>query len=250
MARAKLNQIIAIEKGHKGNAHSVMSDLYKLVQKAEPFLGLSRTYSPIDDGSAETYPPENKKVTYTWTDVVGSTKVALSQLMSVTARKDWTNTAARADIIIDGQAVLKDVPVPYLLFLEKTVTDIATLVKAFPVLDEAETWTYDAAAGLSRSEVVRTHKTKKVAKPIVLYPATTEHPAQTQLLQEDITVGHWSQQKISGAISKTEKAKLLGRITALQNAVKEARETANMQEEVETPDTAAAVLGYIFDGGR
>jgi len=38
------------------------------------------------------------------------------------------------------------VPATYLLFLEKQLTDLHTLVSKLPVLDASETWVFDQAA--------------------------------------------------------------------------------------------------------
>lgn len=60
-----------------------------------------------------------------------------------------------------------------------------------------------------------------------MYQATDKHPAQTQLVQEDVIVGSWNQTKMSGAIQPQQKDMLLQRIEKLQKAVKFAREEAN-----------------------
>jgi hypothetical protein len=136
--------------------------------------------------------------------------------------------------------------VSFLLFLEKQLTDIRTFVGNLPVLDPAESWSEDKNSGLYRTEPTSTHRTKKVQKPIVLYPATPEHPAQTQIITEDVIVGFWSQVKQSGAIPRPQKLIILDRVERLLKAVKEAREAANIQEEVKTPDIGAAIFGYLL----
>ena len=97
-------------------------------------------------------------------------------------------------------------------------------------LDPAEEWTWDAAATLWKTSPQETIKTKKVKKAIVLYPATPEHPAQTQLIDEDVVVGTWMQVKQSGAIKDDVRRALVRRCEVLQRAVKQARERANMAE--------------------
>ena len=41
---AKLNQIIAIEKGVKTRSHTSLTELYRIVQKGELFNGFTKTY--------------------------------------------------------------------------------------------------------------------------------------------------------------------------------------------------------------
>ena len=78
-----------------------------------------------------------------------------------------------------------------------------------------------------KTQATLTSKTKKVQKPIVLYDATKEHPAQTQLITEDVVIGHWSTVKHSGALPMPKKKKILENIEKLNKAVKFAREEAN-----------------------
>jgi hypothetical protein len=242
----KLNQIIAVEKGIKARAFSELSELNKIIQKSALFNGFAKTYQP-KDAEGETLPPENLRVQYVATEVLRDVERGLSELFTVTARKDWTNCVATADVLIDGNIIIARAPVSFLLFLEKQLTDIRTFVSNLPVLDPAESWTEDKNSGLYRTEPTSTHRTKKVQKPIVLYPATPEHPAQTQIITEDVIVGFWSQVKQSGAIPRPQKLAILERVERLHKAVKEAREAANAQEESKTPDVGAAVFGYLLN---
>jgi len=84
---------------------------------------------------------------------------------------------ARADVVIDGQTIATDVPVTYLLFLEKQLVDLHTFVKKLPVLDAAESWVRDDSTDSWRTEAVRTIRTKKVPRNHVKAEATDKHPA-------------------------------------------------------------------------
>lgn len=243
---AKLNQIIAIEKGIKSLAHSSMSELYKAVQKPELFNGFSKDYQAKDE-DGEKLPSERKRVQFTVPDVLRAAERALTDLMSVTARKDWSNCTARGTITVDkGTVLLADVPVSYLLFLEKQLTDLHTFVKSLPVLDVVDDWSHDDSSGLYKTAPVQTHRTKKEQRALVLYPATTEHPAQTQMVTEDVIAGYWSLVKQSGALQKPERDSLLLRIEELQRATKQAREAANMIDEVAVPEVGDVIFEYLL----
>lgn len=244
---AKLNQIIAIEKGIKSRVYGELTDLNKAVQKPELFNGFSKTYQAKDEAD-EKLPAESKRVQYAVSDVLRTVERLSSELFDVTARKDWTNRTAIADVKIDGQTILPGVPVSYLLFLEKQLNDIHTFVGNLPVLDNSDDWTKDPSSGLFKAEPTQTHRTKKTARAIVLYPATPEHPAQTQMVAEDIIAGFWTQVKQSGAMPKPEKMGMLERIEKLARAVKEAREEANGVTEVKPPEVGQAVFTYILGG--
>ena len=245
---AKLNQIIAIEKGIKARAYSEISELHKAIQKPELFNGFSKTYQKKDE-DGEDLPPEKKRVQFVATEVLRSVERSSTELMDVTARKDWTNCVAVADVVIDGKTLIHGAPVSYLLFLEKQLTDLRTFAANLPILDESDNWTKDVNSGLYKADETKTHRTKKVQKPIVLYNATPEHPAQTQMITEDVIAGFWTQVKQSGAMPKPERQALGERIEKLLRAVKEARETANIHDESETPNVGAAIFGYLLEQG-
>lgn len=243
---AKLNQIIAIEKGIKSRTYSEFGELHKAAQKQELFNGFSKTYQKKNEES-EDLPAENKRVQYTVNDVLRNGARILTELFDVTARKDYTNCAAKADVKVDEVVIIKAAPVSYLLFLEKQLTDLRTFAGALPVLDNAENWDLDPNSGLFKTDPIQTHRTKKIVRPIVLYNATPEHPAQTQLVTEDILAGYWNQVKQSGAMPAPDKAALLNRIEILLQAVKQAREEANGLDEVATPEVGEAVFNFLLE---
>lgn len=243
---AYLNQVIAIEKGVKSQVYSDMTNLNKMVQKPDLFNGFTRTYQAKED-AGEQLPSENKKVQLDSFDVLRNVQRVMSELMSVTARKDWTNCEAKGSVVIDGLTILIDVPITYLLFLEKQLNDIKTLITNIPVLDVAEVWQKIEGSSLYRTDPIETFRTKKVQKAIVLYDATDHHPAQTQLITEDVIVGYWKQTKQSGALTEEEKFGILERVNKLQQAVKEAREKANMQAETAVPNVGESVFSYLFE---
>lgn len=242
---AKLNQIIAIEKGIKSRTQSDITQIYHNIQRHDLFVGFAKSYTPKDD-EGEKLPPENKRVQITYRDALNVLALAASELFDVTARKDYTNQVAKADVVIDGKTIIKDAPVSFLLFLEKQLTDHRTTIAALPVLDAADEWTWDAQALLYKTAPVQTMRTKKIVKPIVMFPATPEHPAQTQLINEDVQAGIWNNVKHSGAIPRKEKEVLLDKLEDLLKAIKEAREEANGQAEVPTPKIGEAIFGYLL----
>jgi len=240
----KLNQVLAIEKGVKSRAQGTITSLYHKVQKNVLVNGLMKTYSSLDEDGM-VYPPERQRVQVRADDVLKDTQRALTELFNVTAQKDWANCAAKADVVVDNNVLVEGAPVTYLLFLEKQLTDLRTLVSKIPVLDASEDWTYDNAKGVFKSEATKTTRTQKVQKPIVLYPATEEHPAQTQLVSEDVIVGHWTTVKQSGALPADKKVNIVDRLGKVLEAVKFARETANSAEAAKQ-EVGETVFSFIF----
>lgn len=241
---AKLNQIIAIEKGVKSSSFQELTEAHHLLQKPSLLSGISRTYQPKDE-EGEQFPPEFTRVQASAENVIKDTAKILTKLFDVTAAKDWANCQARADVVVDGRTLAADVPATYLLFLEKQLVDMHTFIKKLPTLDPSETWNYDPSADCYVTEAVQTAKTKKVPRNHVKAEATDKHPAQVETYMEDVIVGYWKTVKFSGALPASRVKDLLDRVDKLQQAVKFAREEAN---SIEAPDrrVGEALFSYLF----
>ena len=241
---ARLNQIIAVEKGIKSRSFQELTEAHQALQKPALLAGIARTYRPKDE-EGETFPPESTRVQVKANDIIRQTTETLTKLFDATAAKDWTNCRAKANIVVDGQTLLEQVPATYLLFLEKQLVDLHTFVKKLPVLDASEAWTFDASADAFATEPVQTVKTKKVPRNHVKAEATEKHPAQVEVYYEDVTVGYWRTVKFSGALPAQRVNELLARVEKLQEAVKFAREEAN-SIEVEDQKVGGTVFDYLF----
>lgn len=240
----KLNQLLAIEKGVKNKVERVFTDAHHTITKPVLLQGLTRTYKP-KDAEGDIFPDERTNVQLTVDGTLETVSENLSRLFDVTATKEFANTEAKADVKVGNKIIVKDAPVPFLLFLEKQLVGIHTFVVKLPTLDPAEKWTYSPESGYFESEVAQTTKTKKVPKNHVKAEATDKHPAQVELFHEDVVVGYWSAKKFSGAIPADRKKLILKRIDELQEAVKFAREEAN-NHEVANVDAGAKVFDYLL----
>jgi hypothetical protein len=244
MIMPKLNQIIAIEKGVKTGAFGALTEAHQQLQKSALLAGISRTYRPRDE-EGEQLPPEATRVQLRAEDAIRTVSAALAELFDVTATKDWANTQAKADIVVDGRTLIGGVPATYLLFLEKQLVDLHTFIAKLPVLDPSEEWQYDASADTYATPPVQTVRTKKIPRNHVKAEATREHPAQVEVYYEDVAQGTWSTIKFSGALPAQRVNTLLARVEKLQQAVKFAREEANSME-VEQQKVGERLLAYLF----
>lgn len=243
----KLNQIVAVEQGVKSATHSEISRLLEDAQRTQkdgPLHGIARTYTPRDD-QGEQLPPESTRVQIKIDDLLDRAATVLTRLFDVTATKDWTNCDATADVTINGQVLLGDVPATYLLFLEKRLGELHDLVAKLPTLDPSETWSYSTEAGCWVTDPVMTTRTKKIPRNHVLAEATPHHPAQVQTYTEDVVVGTWRTVKFSGALPAERVREILRRITALQEGVVYARQAAN-NRDVTDQRVGKKVFDYLF----
>jgi hypothetical protein len=240
----KLNQVLAIEKGIKQRSYQNTTSLHQQSKKPSLFSGFSKVYEPVDE-EGQQFPPESQRVQATVPGTIKSVRRSLVELFDIVATKDAANQEAKADVVVDGETLAEGIPATTLLFLEKQLSDLSTFVRTLPVLDSQFEWHLDEAVNLHKTKAVKTHKTKKVQKPIVLFPATDKHPAQTQLITEDEIVGHWNTIKQSGAIPVRQRDEMLERILTLTKAVKYAREAANSQEAPKQK-LGESILDYVF----
>lgn len=162
------------------------------------------------------------------------------------ATQEYANTSAKANIIVAGETILEDVPISVLLFLEKQLVDLRTLATNLPTLPTDRVWMKDDPKNCYVTGSEQTVKTQKKVEVIVKYEATKEHPAQTELINVDKTVGHWTTIHLSGALPEKERDAIIERIEKLQDAVKVAREHANSVEVAEQSAFGKSVLSYIF----
>ncbi len=241
---AKLNQIIAIEKGIKSQSVQQVAETQRTLQKSSLFSGISRTYRPKDE-EGEQLPPESNKVQVTADEIIHETREFLTKLFDITATKDWTNCHARADVVVNGQTLLTQVPVSYLLFLEKQLSDLHAFIKKLPIIDASERWTFDPNSDCWATEPVQTLKTFKMPRNHVKAEATEHHPAQVEVYYEDVTIGYWRTVKFSGALPAQRIHELLNRLEKLQQAVKFAREEAN-NAEAEEQRVGDRIFNYLF----
>lgn len=243
----KLNQILAVEKDAKGQGQGALTKFYQRIQVGSLLSGVARKYEPKDE-EGDRLPPENQKVQMRVGDELKDLAQRLTRMYDVVATKEVGNMVAKADIALPGmdRPLIADVPIQTMIFLEKQLVDLITLIKKLPVLDPSETWHYDGTADTYASEPVQTTKTKKIPRNHVLSPATDKHPAQVQMYHEDVMVGTWTTTKYSGALPRAEVVAMLERAEALSAAVKQAREKANTLD-IEQIHIGKSVLGYLFD---
>lgn len=240
----KLCQVLAIDSGVRNKSKSELTALHRAAEKPELYAGLNRTYRPRDE-EGEKFPDERQHASLKSKEVLSKLQEIMAEAMDTELTKDVGNCSAKANIEVDGTVILKDVPVSYLLYLEKQLDDVFTFVNKMPTLDASEVWTFDPGQNLFRSEPTETTKTKKRMTPVVLYEATDKHPAQVREVTEDVVVGSWSATKFSGALTADRKELLVSRIQRLQKAVKFAREEANSLE-VEKKTASSALFDYLL----
>lgn len=240
----KLNQLIAVLNTVKANAGKAKADVSSLIQKSVLFQGQTRVFQPREEDGF-VYPAENQKLTLNAASLLEKFESAVSEYYDLVATQDWANTQAKANVVVDGVTIIADVPVPYLLFLEKQLQEVKAFIQSLPTLPIDKEWQYDPARGCYATPPRETVKTKKITDFVVAYEATPEHPAQIKEVSKDVVEGVWSLVEFSGALPSDRGSELLKRVEKLSSAVIQAREDANALV-VSQKSVASALFGYLF----
>lgn len=240
----KLNVIVALAKGVKSRVNGAVTALHRESQKVDLYAGLSRTYRS-KNAEGDQLPAESVLQRLSASDVLTELSRLLTEAWDVEATLARSNCDARASVVVGDETLTEELPTTFLIYLEKQLNDLYTFIAKLPTLDPTETWSWDDARGCYVTAPTETTRTKKIPKSTVLYEATKEHPAQVQVYNEDSVEGFWTLVKFSGALPVERKREVLLRVVALKDAVKTAREHANLQEVTDVRP-AASILAYVL----
>lgn len=239
-----LHELLAIDSNLKNQADKTRTELRKtFTDKHHLFTERRVVTIPLQEGQPATTEVQSDIQTNVTAELKWLSGV-LTKSLDVSYQIARSNMTAVADIVLDnGDILAKDVPATALLEMEKRVKEMMDLISAIPTLDPAKGFAPDADRGVGffKARDVKKVRTQKVQKPLVLYPATAEHPAQTQLVNVDEPVANIEEQEWSSRITVAAKADLYERAEAVLRAVKQARARAN-DIKVDTNAKIGAVL--------
>jgi len=240
----RLNQLLAIEKGVKQQTTKELTELHRVSQIPELYDGHAKTYEPLDD-EGDRFPPESKILQQKAADILAQVGKLEAKMIDIVAEKDITNCKAKAAIRLDGLEIAP-IPAVYLLWLEKRLEDLHTFISKLPTLDSSVAWHSDQSQDCMATEALVTHKSKKVMRNHVKAKATKEHPEQVDVYHEDKVVGNWTNIRYSGRLTVERKSLLIERVRSLQEAVKQAREEANMTEVETITSIGEPMMKWLF----
>ena len=242
--KALLNQIVAIVTGQKSGYQKQITKIYHSL-KQDQVDGLIRSYQPYDDADKTIPANDSKAIQVDLRTVIAEFKELFIETANLTATQDVANCNAKADVVVDEQVVLSDVPVTHLLYLEKALTDMRTFIDNLPTLLPIHKWEWDTYRDCYATKPVQSTRTSKRKMKFVKAEATDKHPAQVDVFDEDVGVGTWNTTYISSALAVDQKKELVRKIEALRNAVKKAREVAN-SIEVENQQYGKQICEFVF----
>lgn len=233
---AKLHEVLSVEKSLFDVSKKLIKESSHTFTKSSLFMGGSRQLTMFDENAQNANTREEQELTTTVDENLAWVNEAIAKYWDAVGQKDITNTTAVADIIVRGKTIAANVPATFLLGLETKLKEVRKLYEDIPTLRPGVAWEEyeDLGENIFRIKTpVETVKTEKVLKPVVLYEATKEHPAQVKETNEVIPVGKYVQTEWSGMLRPVDKADRLKRIDDLLLAVKKARQRANEAQVVD-----------------
>lgn len=242
---ATLAQMIAVHEGVQSSASRWWKLVAQDLAKEQLLTGHDYTHEAFEGGLQE--PPQRQRVRLNTELLLAEAREKLERLFDVSATRDWANLGARADVVIDGETVLSDVPTTFLLFLEKQLAELLADIRKLPVQDPAQDWRPSTDPGVWRTEPVKRPTTRKVTDFKVVSPAEGMRPADVREISRNVQSGEWTRVELTSAITSRQSAALQANLTQLAEAVKMARIHAN---RVDAPDVRAgrAIFDRIFRG--
>ena len=231
-----LHEILAVEQEIKANAERARAALIEVFRtKKTHFSGIRRTFRPfsVDESSGETGGERleaETRLAKTVPEALAAVLREVGKAVDIGYQLDEANTRARADIVIDGEVLVADVPATFLLQLERRLKELRSVFKESPTYDPVRLWSPDASADkkhVLRAEPVTTVRKQRARKYNVMVEATKEHPAQVDVVEVDEPVGEIRSYEWTGMLSVGKKAALLEQVDRLLGAVKQARSRAN-----------------------
>jgi hypothetical protein len=249
----KLHEILAVESTREGyfkDALTEMTNLFK--NKLSHFSGFNKTLvlhgeDTPEKSAKEAAETENQAIVTTVSTELGYLGDVVSKYVDVLFQKDDANQRAVADIIIDGKAVITNVPATTLLSLENKLKQLRVVYDQIPTLQPGTTWALDPTLGkgvyLDQHNLVRT-RSKKGFDFKVLVPSTDKHPAQVEKWETNEDIGFTTTTRWTSMLSVADKSTLLERFDKLAEAVKQARQRAN-EVEVHQVKIGKALFDYL-----
>lgn len=247
---SKLHELLAVDSKVKSQAATIIGETHQeFSNRPNHFTEQQVVFKPNEEG-AEDIPEGGHSMASTVRKRLEYTFRHICKMMDVDFNIESSNQMAKADVVIGGTKIVEDAPATWLLHCEKRLSEVINLLKKAPSLDVSKRWEKVTNEFGDIHRVVDDDiriRTKKVTKSITMAEATEHHPAQCQLVSEDIPIGKVVTKFSSGQLSSAEKADIIDRAERLLRAVKKARSKAN-NTDATNRKVSKTFFDFILDG--
>ena len=176
MGKRKLFQHIASEKELSAQVNVIEKETLKVFDGSSLFQGLTKIFVPLVEGTP-ILPGEQKEVVTTVGRRLRYHVGFAAKMFDYELTRDAANQEAKADLVIDGKVVAKDLPVTFLLSAETRMRAQREIFAKMPALDMARKWEKVGDEQWKHGPNFINREEKRT-EPVVLYPHTDQHPAQ------------------------------------------------------------------------
>lgn len=245
----KLHEVLAVENGLESTSKKLVNSSKKQFSKENLFLGTIKTLEMFDASQVHLNTTEHLKLETTVDENLSYALKSVSKYWDSVLQKDSANQIAKADIVVEGKTISKDVPATTLLGLENKLAGLRDLFEAIPTLAPGISWIRnenDIPGVYTTQRDVETFKTANDIDFRVLYEATKEHPAQVKEMKVVKNIGKYIIKRTSGMYTAHRKAKVLENLDILISAVKKARQRAN-NAVVENKQIGEDLMSFILN---
>ena len=257
----KLHEVLAVEGSAQSRAAKLVVETTSVFKNKENiFKGRQRILKLFDQDPAreieikslEAKDSTTVRVESTVPDSLNYLGCILGDYWDVMYQKEATNQLANADIIVDGNVILKSVPVTFLLCMENRLKDLRPVLESIPTLAPGVAWALDDGYGrhIYRAPEASDVKTRETVTYPHVFEPTDKQPGQYVTEKTQVNIGKYTTNEWSGLISSAEKARLLENFDKIIGAVKQARQRANNIDAVTTKvsdQLIGAILGGWYD---
>lgn len=230
----KLHELLAVRGSVENQLVQTVGKLKETFEKKHQHFGEKKKVFESNQPDVSPETEEQSSLQTTVLDELKWSRKFVESAIDVGFQIDMANMKAVSDIVLeDGTVLAADVPAITLLELAKRLKTVQEFFAAIPTLDPVKGFELDTTfrkPGVYRSREIVRDRTKKIQKPLVLAPATEQHPAQVQLVGDDVVIGRTREVEWSGMITPAEKAGLLERVDEMLRAVKQAQARANASD--------------------
>jgi hypothetical protein len=229
----RFHALLAVESDVKKQADFILHESIGVFKRHEHFISEHKTYVPLEEDGL-SMPDEKTELTTTVDERLKYSQKALIRLMDLILQKESTNQVAKADLVVEGKTIAKDIPATALLSLEGRLKQIREMYVAIPTLKPGVLWRAEEGGkpGVYMAPETVRFKTEKRSNCQVVVPATEHHPAQVDKSTVDVRIGEWHILTRCSMWSSAKQAEVLDRIDTLIRAVKKARQKASDQTVV------------------
>jgi len=245
-----LGEVVAIEKAARQSANKSTAKVLADIQRAAAVTGFSQVYVPdvYDPSGRNDKPPKGDRLQVRSEEMLAELARLLTPAWDLTAAKDYANTHAVADVIVDDVVILHDVPVTYLLSLEHQLVEVIDFFRSLLVRDPAKEWEWDEDDKSFRTPEPEIRLSEeKGQKSLVLLEPTQWQAGQAIPVPDNKREGKWEITYFSGAVSRQRKIELIERSEAVKAAVKQARERAN-RAHADHQDVGDPLFRFMLTG--